>query len=115
MPTMRSTKALVPIVNTPMHRAEVLAIEALDDLTGKLIKTHSKVPAAFLDWVGSDATHMARQLVHESMKDERFVRCMQSPQAEVTILRLIHETVMPVVQHRFSETVVRRATLHHGK
>ncbi len=106
---MHGANVLPPIVNSAIHRAEVLAIEALDDLTGKLIKTHSKVPAEFLDWVGSDATHLARQLVHECMKDERFARCMQSSQAEVTILRLIHETVMPIVQHQFNKTVVSRS------
>jgi hypothetical protein len=103
--SMRKSRKLAPIVNTPIHRAEVLAIEALDELTGKLIKTHTQVPPEFLDWVGADATHFARQLVHQSMKNVDFARDMQSAQAQSTILRLIHDGVMPLVQHRFVETL----------
>jgi len=102
---MRKSRKLAPIVNTPIHRAEVLAIEALDELTAKLIKTHSQVPPEFLDWVGADATQFARKLVHQSMKNLDFARDMQSAQAQSTIQRLIHNDVMPLVQHRFVETL----------
>nr|WP_315488873.1 hypothetical protein [uncultured Rhodoferax sp.] len=111
---MRKATVLAPAVNNDVNRAEVIAVEALDALTGRLIKTHCGVPAEFLDWVGTDATNFAQQLVRRSMKEEGFARAMQSARAEVAILRLVADTVMPLVRRRLFETMATRIHFRSG-
>ena len=86
------------------HRAEVLAIEALDSLVNKLIKKNdNRVPPEFLDWVGVEATQLAVQIVRKYLEYDAFVERMNSDRAEVTVLRVVYQAIMPLVQSRYSE------------
>ncbi|MBX3588155.1 MAG: hypothetical protein KF796_16090 [Ramlibacter sp.] len=84
-------------------RAEVLAVDALDDIAAQLIRAHGpRVPCEFLDWIGLEATLHVRSLIRHSMKDPGFARQMQSSVAESTVRRLVHRWLAPQLRARFN-------------
>ena len=100
----RSFGTLPATSREPAHRAEVFAIEALDSLVAKLIKKNdNRVPPEFLDWVGVEATQLAVQIVKKYLENEAFVERMNSDRAEVTVLRVVYQAIMPLVQSRYSD------------
>jgi hypothetical protein len=100
----RSFGTLPATSREPAHRAEVLAIEALDSLVAKLIKKNdNRVPPEFLDWVGVEATQLAVHIVKKYLENEAFVERMNSDRAEVTVLRVVYQAIMPLVQSRYSD------------
>ena len=107
MDRRRSTRSLatLPTPGTDLaHRAEALAIEALDALVNKLIrKNNNRVPPDFLDWVGTEATQLATSIVKRYMENEAFVARMKSDRAELTVLRVVYRAIMPIVHTQYSE------------
>ena len=100
----RSFGTLPASSREPAHHAEVLAIEALDSLVTKLIRKNDNcVPPEFLDWVGTEATQLAVQIVRKYLEYDAFVKKMNSDRAEVTVLRVVYQAIMPLVQARYSD------------
>lgn len=105
MERRRITRSLGTLPDTSRdsaHRAEVLAVAALDDLVGRLIsKNNNRVPHDFLDWVGTEATEFAVEVVRRYMEHEGFAERVASDRAEVTIMRVIYRAILPIVEQRF--------------
>ena len=100
----RAPSTIPPVGGDPAQRAEALAIEALDELVGKLIRRNDhRVPAEFLDWVGAEATQLAIRIVKRYMDNDAFVTRINSDRAEVTVLRVVYRAIMPQVHARFKE------------
>ncbi len=89
-------------IKDPAHHVEVFAIQALDDLTGHLIKQHMfDVPPDFLDWIGQEATNLTRLVVKRYMDSAGDSAALNPSRAEIAILRLVYQTVTPIIEARF--------------
>ena len=92
------------------HHADVFAVQALDDLTGHLIQQHRFcVPPDFLDWIGHEATHLTRHVVRRYLDGLGAGAALNPSRAEVTILRLVYQTVTPMVKARFEAMTATRS------
>jgi hypothetical protein len=101
-PSSLLSHALPPNITDPTHHVEVFAIQALDDLTGHLLEKHKfSVPPEFLDWIGHEATALTRQVVRRYVESDGLGTPLNPSRAEVTILRLVYETVTPMIVARF--------------
>jgi len=84
------------------HHVEVFAIQALDDLTGHLIQQHKfSVPPDFLDWIGQEATNLTRLVVRRYVDNAGTDAALNPSRAEIAILRLVYQTVTPMIKSRF--------------
>lgn len=90
-----------------VHTAEVLAVQALDELVCQLLRTHKHLPSRFLDWVGVEATWVARNWVKVCMRKPEFARVIGTPQAELAIQRAVYRQVMPLVLEQLNNTKVQ--------
>jgi hypothetical protein len=84
------------------HRAEVLAVEALDDLVGEVIQANKfGVSRAFLDWVNVNATDFVVDRLKKSATKDYLQAAIDSENARTTMRQLVDGWVMPHIHQQF--------------
>ena len=90
------------------HRAEVLAIEALDDLVSEVIKSNKQgVSRAFLDWVNVNATEFVVDRLKKSASKDHLQAAIDSENARTNMRRLVDGWVMPHINLQFKDLTSR--------
>ena len=90
------------------HRAEVLAVEALDDLVSEVIKANKYgVSRAFLDWVNVNATEFVVERLKRSATKDYLQAAIDSENARTTMRQLVDGWVMPHIHQQFKNLTSR--------
>ena len=85
------------------HRAEVLAVEALDDIVGDVIKSNQfGVSRAFLDWVNDNATEFVVDRLKKSATKTYLQAAINSENARDTMRKLVDSWVQPHIPQQFT-------------
>jgi hypothetical protein len=86
------------------HRAEVLAVEALDDIVSDLIQANKfSVSRSFLDWVNLNATDFVVDRLKKSATKDYLQAAIDSENARMTMRQLVGGWVMPHIQQQFKD------------
>lgn len=83
-------------------RAEVLAIQALDEIVGDLIKANQcRVQPSFLDWVNLNATDFVLERLKKTASKDHLWATVHSENARNNMRHLVNAWVMPHVHQKF--------------
>ncbi len=95
--------------------AEVLAIQALDDIVGDLIKANKcSVAPSFLDWVNLNATGLVLDRLEKTASKDHLWDTADSDNAGASMRRLVSAWVMPHICQQFSKLSASREMLQAG-
>ncbi len=89
-------------IDSTSHRAEIVAVEVLDELVSHLIESNRfGVNKSFLDWVNHNATPFVVDRVRRSKPENYFQACADPEKMRHAMRKKVYEWVMPHISQRF--------------
>jgi hypothetical protein len=91
----------------PEVDATLLAVEALDELSFKLLKASELGgPPGFLDWIAYEATPLVQAYVECSLDKPKFARSLQLGDPKIAMAHWVRHWVSPGITNRFGQMAV---------
>jgi hemerythrin len=95
-------------IDRTSHRAEIMAVEVLDELVSHLIESNRfGVNTGFLDWVNHNATHFVVDRVRRSKPEDYFPASADPEKMRHAMRKKVYEWVMPHISQRFGNLAMQ--------
>lgn len=86
------------------HNAEIMAVEALDEIVGELIQANKlRASRPFLDWVNINATSFVISRIKKSASESALQTALASGNARHAMKNLVGEWMLPQLTRQFEE------------